>query len=215
LSSLQNLGSVINTGIAVLGNDLLVQYIDNPDMVRTFYGNVTDLMLLCLRYFPAFDRQPLIDMFVGNCSVAMISPAQYVAMNFASDLRLATYAREIGARFLMHQDSAVNPHLENYARLGCVQGLDVGQDTDFERVYRLFPDAAVNCILFPNWVRDASPADIREEIRRLMKIGRRFREFSFSLCEIDEAIAGRKVFELHEIVQTEAERLSGGWSECP
>jgi uroporphyrinogen-III decarboxylase len=204
LSSLQNLGSVINTGISVMGNDLLVQYIDNPGMVRKFYRNVADLMLLCLRYFPAFDREPLTDIFVGNCSVAMIAPAQYMEVNFESDLRLATYAREIGARFLLHQDSAINPHLENYARLGYVQGLDVGQDTDFERAYRLFPDAAVNCILFPHWVHDCSAAEIRAEIRRLMKIGVRFREFSFSLCEIDAAIADEKVFELHDIFRTEA-----------
>ena len=69
---------------------------------------------------------------------------------------------------MIHQDSGVSPHVENYASLPYVQAFDFGQDTDFETLGRLRPDAEVNCILFPSWIathsagrhpRGAMPAD--------------------------------------------------------
>jgi hypothetical protein len=199
LSSLQNLGSVINTATSVYGQDALFLYTDDPDTLRALYRNVTDLMLLCLRTFPALDGEPLSTVFVGNCTVAMIGPAQYAACNAAFDRELAGFARGIGARFLVHQDSDVTPHLAGYAGLGPVHGLDVGQDTDFAVAARLFPGASVNCILFPSWIR-STPADaIREELSRLMRAGLAFPDFTFTILEIDPDLAARKIFELHEI----------------
>ena len=63
----------------------------------------------------------------------------------------------------------------------------------------LLPNVSVNCLLFPAWVRDHSADDLREELRRLMKLGRAFPEFSFSLWEIDMELADDKIFVFHEI----------------
>jgi hypothetical protein len=208
LSGLQNLGSVINTATSAYGQDVLFLYTDDPDVLRALYRNVTDLMLLCLRTFPALDREPLSTVFVGNCTVAMIGPRQYAECNAAFDRELAGFARGIGARFLVHQDSDVTPHLAGYAGLGPVDGLDVGQDTDFAVAARLFPGASVNCILFPSWIR-STPADaIREELSRLMRAGLAFPDFTFTILEIDPDLAAGKIFELHEIFRRCAEEVT-------
>src|SRR5664279_2275040 len=94
------------------------------------------------------------------------------------------YARKIGARFTMHQDSSTNAHLENYAHLEYLHALDIGQDADFEKLARLFPKAEVNCILLPSWLESHSMDEIRGELLRLMDLGKRFPAFSFSLLEI-------------------------------
>jgi hypothetical protein len=198
LSSLQNLGSVINTAVSVFGEDALLLGEDSPELLRALYRNVTDLMLLCLRHFPAVDGRTLSDVFVGNCTVAMISPRQYAACNGPSDGRLAEHARGIGARFLVHQDSGATPHLRGYARLGTVQGIDFGQDTDWEQAAEVFPGAAANCILFPSWVRAHDGREMEEELRRLMRAGLRFPRFTFSLLELDNELAAGRVFEFHE-----------------
>jgi hypothetical protein len=205
LSSLQNLGSVINTAVSVFGEDALLLGLDEPGLLSSFYENVTQLMLLCLEYFPAVDGRTLGTVFVGDCTVAMISPAQYAAGNLAPDRQLAEFARRIGARFLVHQDSGVTPHLENYARLGSVQGIDFGQDTDWEAAARVFPGAEANCIVFPGWVLSHSREEIQEELQRLMRAGKRFPRFSFSILELDPALAEGKVFEFHDAFRRAAE----------
>ena len=91
MSSLQNLGSVINTAFSVQGPELFVHYVTEPELVRRLYANIAELMLLCLDYFPRVDGWPLQDIFIGNCTVAMISPAQYAAFNEPQDRCLMEY----------------------------------------------------------------------------------------------------------------------------
>ena len=122
-------------------------------------------------------------------------------------MQLAAYAERIGARFLVHQDSGVTPHLENYTRLGRVHGIDFGQDTDWEAAARAFPGVEANCIVFPGWILAHSREEIQEELQRLMLAGRRFPRFSFSLLELDVALAAGKVFEFHEAFRRAAEMV--------
>ncbi len=209
LTSLQNLGSVINTAVSVFGEDALLLGMDEPDLLRAFYRSITDLMLLCLERFPREDGRRLQTVFVGDCSVAMISPEQYLAANLEPDRRLAEHARSIGARFLVHQDSGATPHLAGYARLGRVHGIDFGQDTDWEAAARLFPDAEANCILFPGWLRSHGREEIREELVRLMRAGAAFPRFTFSLLEVDTELAQGRIFEIHEQMSRAAETVQG------
>jgi hypothetical protein len=108
------------------------------------------------------------------------------------------YAQTIGARFMMHQDSNASAHLENYARLENLDALDLGQDTDFEKLAGLFPRAEVNCILFPSWIGSRTMDEIRAELQRLMRLGKRFPAFSFTLLEIDTKLGGDLIFDFHE-----------------
>ena len=100
---------------------------------------------------------------------------------------------------MMHQDSNVNPHLENYAKFDYLHTLDIGQDTDFEKVAKLFPDVDVNCLLFPAWIQDHSIEDIREELMRLMQLGKSFGSFSFDLWDIDSALAEEKICQFYDV----------------
>ncbi|MBI4027377.1 MAG: hypothetical protein HY360_20495 [Verrucomicrobia bacterium] len=205
LSSLQNLGAVITTAVSVYGDEMLLAYVTSPGTVRKLYAHMTQLMLIGLRYFAELDGAPPPVVFVGNCSVSMISPAHYAEFNFPCDQAIARHAREIGARFMMHQDSAVTPHIEQYARLDGLGEIDFGQDTDFERAAQLLPGARGSCLIFPSWVKAQSPDAIRAELTRLMRIGRRYPSFQFALWEIDSYLAGGKIFEFYEIFRQCAE----------
>jgi hypothetical protein len=208
MSSLQNLGSVVNTAFSVYGEDLFICYVTEPELVHKLYANITQLMLLCLDYFPRVDGWPLRDVFVGNCTVAMLSPAQYAVFNESADRCLMEHARAIGARFMMHQDSNANPHLENYARFEHLSAVDLGQDTDFEKLGRLRPDVTVNCILFPSWIASHPMDEIRAELLRLMGMGKRFPAFSFTMLEIDAQLDGDLLLEFHETFRQCAQERS-------
>lgn len=209
-SSLPNLGSVINNGLSIQGEQLLSDCAANPPLVARLYENVAEVMLRCLEYFPRLDGRTPADLFVGNCAVAMISPATYRALDEPFDRRLMDHARRMGARFTIHQDSHVNVHLENYARFEYLHGVDFGQDTDFEKVARLMPGVTANCILFPSWLRSHSLDEIREELLRLMAIGRSFPRFTFVLLEVDSQLAEGRLFEFHELFRRCAAEQTGG-----
>jgi hypothetical protein len=118
------------------------------------------------------------------------------------------YTRSIGARFMIHQDSAVSPHIDNYAGLEYVQAFDFGQDTDFEKLARLRPETEVNCILFPSWIASHGPEDTRAELLRLMRLGRRFQAFTFTCLEIDTKLDGDPILAFGEIFRSCAEETS-------
>ncbi len=207
-SSLQNLGSVINTAVSVFGENVLLLYADDPSLLRRLYRNITDLMLLCLEWFPRLDDHRLTNVFVGDCTVAMISPSQYEACNLAFDMELSRYAGSIGAQFLVHQDSGATAHLRNYARLAPVHTLDFGQDTDFVEAARLFPGTSANCIVFPSWIASSTAEEIRAELTRIMRAGLSLKNFTFSVFEVDPALAAGKIFEFDEIFRRCAESVS-------
>jgi len=199
LSSLQNLGSVINTACSVFGEEVFILYLENPELLKKLFANITDLMLLCLDYFPRIDDESLQTIFVGNCTVAMISPEHYRRCNFEYDLQLVNYAKRNNLRFMVHQDSDASEHLENYDKLKYVHALDIGQDTDFEKLAALFPQCDVSCILFPSWLITTSLEEIREELTRIMTLGSAFRSFAFSVFEIDPVLAQGRIFEFYDI----------------
>jgi len=98
----------------------------------------------------------------------------------------------------VHQDSGVTPHLENYSRLGRIDSFDVGIDTNFEELHRLFPKAETNCIIFPQWLLSADEEKVAVELERLMRIGARFSEFTFSMYEIDSALTRDQILRFVE-----------------
>jgi hypothetical protein len=107
----------------------------------------------------------------------------------------------------VHQDSGVTPHLENYCLLGTIDSFDVGIDTNFEELHRLFPKAETNCIIFPQWLLSTDEESIAAELERLMRIGVHFPEFTFSMYEIDSALTRDQILGFVEIFTEVARRV--------
>ena len=203
-----NLGSVVNSGTSLLGQELYINYLEAPDVVAKLYDNITQLMILCIEYFQEIDGRPLRDYFIGNCTVAMISPAQYMTHNCEHDQRFISCCTGRGMEFIMHQDSDATAHLANYAKLPGVGSFDLGQDTDFEQLAELAPRAAVNCILFPHEIMSHSLDDVGEMLGQLMHAGKHFPYFSFTLGEIDIGISDDRLFGFYEVFRRTADRIS-------
>ena len=207
VSAMQNVGSNINTAFSVQGDQIFMDYIMEPELVKKFFANITNMSLVAMEYFADLDKQPFEWVGIGNCSVSMISPEQYLDANREFDLKWIEFARQKGARLIMHQDSDVNAHLRNYAAMPGIKELDFGQDTDFEEAARLFPDADANCLLFPSWINAHDCDEIREELLRLMRAGLKFKNFMFKLYEVDTLIGGDRIFEFYDIFKDCAEAV--------
>jgi hypothetical protein len=206
--NLRDLGSAVNTALSLMGEELLVKYRTSPGVVRRIFRGITRLTVLCIECIERLDgknrSEPL---GLGNCTVTMISPGDYRRCNLATDRRFRRYCRRRGLRFFVHQDSGVTPHLGNYRRLGTVDAFDVGIDTDFEQLHHLFPDTATNCIIFPQWLLSRDDAAVAGELERLMETGSRFREFSFSMYEIDSALTRDRILGFVDLFTEVARRV--------
>ena len=196
-NSMPDLGSVINTGIYLMGDDLFVAYLDRPHIVRKLYENITQLRLMCMEYFPRLDGRPVSQLHIGNCCVAMISPNGYMSCNLESDRRIVSFCQDRGIELTMHQDSDVTPHLEHYAAMDYIRTFDFGMDTDFEKLADMCPEASVNSIWFPQWLMTHTVDEVRDEVLRQMDSGRRFSRFSFSIHGIDNLTGDDRVRALY------------------
>jgi hypothetical protein len=205
--SMQNLGSVINTAMSVWGDPLFLAYRNSPDIVRRFYHNILQLTKLTFEYFSALDQNPPTRWTIGNCCVAMISPHDYRNCNYEFDRKIMQYCQTHGYQFGIHQDSDVNTHVPIYSRLQYTSHFSIGMDTDFEFLARYFPDASVLCIIFPQWLRDATEKQIILEITRLISSARKFREFHYHLTDTDSLMA-HKIPTLYHLLQKAIEKIT-------
>jgi hypothetical protein len=198
--NLRDLGSAMNTALSMMGEDLLARYLESPEIVCQLFQNITRLTILCIECIEQIDgmngKAPLA---LGNCSVTMISPADYLRCNLDMDSWFHQYCVRRGLRFVVHQDSGVTPHLDHYSHLGPIDSFDVGIDTDFEKLHRLCPKSEANCIIFPQWLLSTDESGVSTKLEELMLIGAHFPQFSFSMYEIDSALSRDQIIHFVEI----------------
>ena len=139
LTSLQDLGSVINTAVSVFGEDALLLGMDAPGSAARLLPQRDGSHAPVPALFPRRRRQEPFHGVRRRLHRRHDLPRAVRGVDSEPDRRLAEFARGIGARFLVHQDSGATAHLRGYARLGHVQGIDFGQDTDWEVAARVFP----------------------------------------------------------------------------
>lgn len=208
IATMQGIGSVINCGHSVLGSKLLEMYMTNPDLLRKFYHHMTDMTFTCMEYFSKYDNQPLGSAGLGNCSVAMIGPEQYMACNWEVDQRVMNWAKERNFPFSLHQDSDVNPHIDNYGKFGYVHHLDFGQDTDYERLYKYYPDATINVLLWPSWALAVDDDEMRADLMRWMRTGVKYKKGCyFSIYDVDQLMGRGRLFQFVDIFRQCAEQI--------
>jgi len=199
MSAQQNPSGPANNAFGLQGEQFFIDCILKPEISRKLIEHIVDLTILSIDYLSKVDGWPLMDVFLGKCVMSMVSPKMYMDIFYEQDLRVMEYAKSKGARFMLHQDSDVTPHLENYAKFEYMHFLDVGQDTDFDKVAELFGNVDVGCILFPHWLQFHSNDEIREEFMRLMSYRKRFRSMLFTLWEIDSQLGNGKIFDIYQI----------------
>lgn len=96
--NLRNLGSAMNTALSMMGEELLVRYLESPDIVRQLFRSITKLTVLCLEYIEQLDgRNGGEPLGLGNCSVTMISPGDYLRCNLEMDSWFHQYCRQRGS----------------------------------------------------------------------------------------------------------------------
>jgi hypothetical protein len=172
-----NWGGVLNLGLDVRGQDLLVDMVDRPDDAsRLFQGiaavidKFTDAVLrrtgstsISTNRTVRWLSQPVY--LHSECSLVMISTAAYERMLMPFDVRWSQTRRPFGIHYC-----GKDPHryAEVFSRLPHLDFLDVGWGGDVARLRQALPNTFLNVRYSPTEIVKQSPDEIRQTVRRLV-----------------------------------------------
>ncbi|MGQ9778943.1 MAG: uroporphyrinogen decarboxylase family protein [Bacillota bacterium] len=162
-----NWQGVLNNAFHLRGQDLFLDMYDRPDLVHHLLGVVCEVMIRLARMVQERQRRSgfIIDQLdVSNCTINMISPAQYREFVYPYDKRIA----ESFMRFGVHTCNwDATPYLSELARLPKVGYIDMGLATDLALAKRMFPEARRAVLYSPVRLLEASLAEIEADMTKI------------------------------------------------
>lgn len=191
-SAQQNLGSVANTMIYLRGPNLFYDFYDKPKVMHHLLELITEMMITAYDYFCDVDGC-VTPLGIGNCSVAMFSPAVYREFCFPNDLRLMNHARSRNVTFSIHQDSRIDPYIPAYQPFDYLSGFDIGCDSDIRMFRDAFPDIEINIFLYTGTLHSHSASQLYNLIIDMAEQGRPYSRVGFSVYDIDPGVSEDKI----------------------
>ncbi len=162
-----NWQGMVNNAQRLRGPDLFLDLVDAPDRCRHLFDCICTTMtdaaeqLFALQAKYAFATEFFT---VSNCSVNMLSPAQYEELLLPFDVRLVEHFGCLG----IHNCAwTADPYLELYARVPNVGYIDMGLESDLSRARELFPNARRALMYTPMDLANKKLDTIKREFERI------------------------------------------------
>ncbi len=160
---------VINVAYKLRGQPLFVDMVDAPERARHIFEVVWKTIDEFVRMVRTW-QDPLADRptyFVNcNCMVNMLSPQMYEEQLLEFDKQFAQQFELFGIHTC---NWTVDPYLDSIKQIKDLAYLDMGADSNLEKVHELFPRLYPAVFLHPEEFRSLSPGDITKEVTRIGK----------------------------------------------
>jgi hypothetical protein len=164
---------VMNVAYKLRGEEIFVDLAQRPEIFRRLcavvYETIEKAVLLFTKWLDPLGERPTA--FVHcDCMINMMSASMYRD-------ELLEYEKKFRKRFDLFGvhtcNWKVDPYLEALAEIGRVDYLDMGAESDLDRVHGLFPDLSPSVFYHPEKVKRLSSGELKKEIRDLCgRIGR-------------------------------------------
>lgn len=172
-----NWGGVLNVALDLRGQDLFLDFADQPDRVRDFIGSIGRVIS---RFVDTVESRtgsssisvnrnvrhlPRPVFLHSECSHTMISSETYEEFLLDIDVAWSRRKRPFGIHYC-----GPDPHrfAASFARIPHLDFLDVGWGGDVRVLRRHLPHTFLNIRLSPVEILKQTPAQIRQTIRRLV-----------------------------------------------
>jgi hypothetical protein len=190
---------VINIAYQLRGQEMFCDMLDKPDLIdhvfEAVFGTIRDTVRTVRRWQDPAGRRPTY--FVTcNCMTNMVAPRMYKERLLEYDKRFHNSFDLFGIHTCNWN---VGPYLEAIAEIGEIAYLDMGEETDLEKVHRLFPDLAPAVFFHPEKLRNLTPAQIKREITEL---GRKIERGYILFCDLEVGTTDRQIEAAYEAVST-------------
>jgi uroporphyrinogen-III decarboxylase len=204
-----NTDGVLNAAYHFYGADLFADFYDAPERVRRLLDLIGELIVDVATYVQrrthsysiAVNRmvahlQPT-PFLHANCSVQMISPKSYRAMQLPVEQKMAARAQPFG---IHHCGSNLHLIAREYAKLAPVF-VDVGWGSDVARVREQLPDAFLNLRLNPVRMLQGSPQEIAQDTEYLLRSAGILENIGVCCINMDYGTPDENIFAMFEVIE--------------
>ncbi len=173
-----NWNGVQNIALDLMGQQVFLEYYDNPEKMRALYGRIT---LSFIEILPEIKREmgttsisvnrsiknvePTINLH-SNCSVQMISNEIYEEFLLPFDVRLSESLQPYG---IHHCGNNMHTVASGYSKVKEACFFDVGWGSDIAYCRKHIPDAFFNVRLSPVKIRTCSPEEVKIDLVNLLE----------------------------------------------
>ncbi len=198
-----NYQGVINVAVKLRGSELFLDMLDQPEAVKAFFEHIGRTIGRVSKAVQGYQRStgfPVDLLSMSNCTVSMISPAQYEEFLLQIDRRLSTEYE----RFGIHTCNWVaDPYLDAMGRIEHMGYFDTGTRSDLRRIRKLFPDTRRAVLLFPEEVESQPLAELERLVRR---IHREYAPCDLVLADVESTMPDERIRDFLALVRREEAR---------
>jgi hypothetical protein len=162
-----NWQGVLNTAHRLRGEKLFYDLFDSPERCKRIFDAVYHVMSEgCKRIYARQKESGVaMDFFtVSNCLVNMISPQQYDQYFLEYDRKLG---EEFGAMAIHNCAWNADAYVEVYSKIETLGYVDMGSDSDLERVRKLIPNARRAYMYTPMDLANNSWEKVESDIKKI------------------------------------------------
>ncbi|MBE3587848.1 MAG: hypothetical protein IMW93_04720 [Thermoanaerobacteraceae bacterium] len=171
-----NTTGVLNLGLKIRGDQLYLDFYENPDLVYHLFEICTETIIQLARYVKgrtgtlAKSVTPMArpeTYVLPNCTVVHVSNELYERFVLPFDQKLARTLQPFG----IHHCGNADQVLEGYSKIPELSFLEVGPKTDLIRLRQLMPDVKVNARIDPVRMLQCSAEEIAQDVREIIDTG--------------------------------------------
>ena len=121
---------IITTSLKLIGDDVMIMMIMDPDLLHIVHQWITDVYILLINHFSELANIPITSVHVGECSGTMISNEQYSEF-------ITPYVTQLGKAFgniRLHSCGSTDHILEAISQIENLAVIDTGSNTSVAKI---------------------------------------------------------------------------------
>ncbi len=164
-----NYQGILNIALKVRGNDLFMDFFDDPQFVHGLFGHIARTIGDLSKEVQRRQRAsgfPIDLLSMSNCVMSMVSPEQYEEFVLPLDQRLSSEY----PRFGVHTCNwVIDPYADSLRKIAKMGYIDTGMHSDLARTKRLFPDARRAVLYTPGEAESKSLQELHTDLERVAR----------------------------------------------
>lgn len=207
ISGYLNYQGVLNNAFRLRGQEIFFDMCDDPDFVHFLMNHITETMIAVAKRVQERQRRsgfPIDLITNSNCVINMISADMYEEFVLPYDQRIA---EEFSAFGIHTCNWNATPYIDKLAMLPKMGYIDMGMDTDMEKMRRVFPDARRGVLYSPVKCEEQPLEEIARDFRRIAK---HLGPCDIILADLETTITDERVTELLQLADKISEEFDSG-----
>ena len=142
---------------------------------------------------------------IFHCANIMIGPRTYSEAILDYDVDTRRKVSELGMVFHIHNCGRAHEYIESYRKLGPVESLDIGTDSDLRQVMEAFPDSKVSYIINARWLKSAALSEIADGMKAIFeRASGHLNRLFFNVADIESGTPDENLCQFYQCCRTAA-----------